>query len=196
MEKALLIILPVILALVATVLAFIFIVPEKKRARLNKFGKFLHDTVNFKYLIVEKILQASYIFATAFVILAGFFMLFYVQEGYSGYYISTPDVWYGGYGLLLMIVGPIVIRIVYEFTMMAILLIKNVIQINSQLKADDGEDKDIFSVPAEHKEMVVQAVSSVSDASASAPQALFCTGCGAALSADDVFCGNCGQKMR
>ena len=69
-------IVAVIIAIVATVLAFIFIVPEKRRAQMGAFGKFLHDTCNFKYLIVEKILQALYIFATAYVILAGFFMLF------------------------------------------------------------------------------------------------------------------------
>ena len=49
-----------ILAIVATVLAYVFIVPEKRREKLNAFGKFLHDTCNFKYLIVEKILQALY----------------------------------------------------------------------------------------------------------------------------------------
>lgn len=37
----------IILAIAATVLAFIFIVPEKKREKLNAFGKFLHDTCNF-----------------------------------------------------------------------------------------------------------------------------------------------------
>ena len=51
-----------VLALVATVLAFIYVVPEKKREKLGAFGKFLHDTCNFKYLMVEKILQALYIF--------------------------------------------------------------------------------------------------------------------------------------
>ena len=52
----------IIFAIAATVLAFIFVVPEKKREKLGTFGKFVHDTVNFKYLIVEKILQALYIF--------------------------------------------------------------------------------------------------------------------------------------
>ena len=66
----------IILAIAATVLAFIFIVPEKKREKLNAFGKFLHDTCNFKYLVVEKLLQALYIFLTAYFILQGFFMLF------------------------------------------------------------------------------------------------------------------------
>lgn len=59
-----------VLALVATVLAFIYVVPEKKREKLGAFGKFLHDTCNFKYLMVEKILQALYIFTTAAVIIS------------------------------------------------------------------------------------------------------------------------------
>lgn len=39
-----------IFTIVATVLAYVFIVPEKRREKLNAFGKFLHDTCNFKYL--------------------------------------------------------------------------------------------------------------------------------------------------
>ena len=42
------VVLPFIFAIVATILAFVFIVPEKCRKGLNKFGQFLHDTVNFK----------------------------------------------------------------------------------------------------------------------------------------------------
>ena len=61
-----------LLAIAATVLAFVFIVPEKRREKLNAFGKFLHDTCNFKYLVVEKLLQALYIFSTALIILNGF----------------------------------------------------------------------------------------------------------------------------
>lgn len=73
-----------ILAIVATVLAYVFIVPEKRREKLNAFGKFLHDTCNFKYLIVEKILQALYIFFTADMIILGFFMLFAAPKDYFG----------------------------------------------------------------------------------------------------------------
>lgn len=48
-------ILALIFALGATVMAFIFLVPEKKRANMGKLGKFLHDLVNFRFLIIEKI---------------------------------------------------------------------------------------------------------------------------------------------
>lgn len=55
-------IIATILGIIATVAAFILVVPESKREKLGRFGKFLHDAVNFKFLIVEKILQALYIF--------------------------------------------------------------------------------------------------------------------------------------
>ena len=90
-------IIATILAIIATVAAFILVVPESKREKLGRFGKFLHDAVNFKFLIVEKILQALYIFVTAYVILCGFFMLFMAPETWTGRH------WLGGYGILLMV---------------------------------------------------------------------------------------------
>lgn len=133
-----------ILAVVATVLAFVFIVPESRREKLNAFGKFLHDTFNFKYLIVEKILQALYIFFTADLIILGFFMLFAAPEDFFG-----QRHWLGGYGILIMILGPILIRLMYELLMMAILLLKNVISINNKLRNQNGkEEKDsVFAAP-------------------------------------------------
>lgn len=184
-------VLAVLSAIAATVLAFIFIVPEKKRAKLNKIGKLAHDIVNFKFLIIEKILQALYIFSTAFVILTGFFMFFYVEEGYHGAYYSSPDVWYGGYGLLTIILGPIIIRLIYEGSMMLILLVKNVIQINSKLKAPEGvQEIQPFSVPFGKSEpAAAEAPAAPAD---SAPA--FCPNCGAAVAG--AFCPVCGTKVQ
>ncbi len=133
-------ILAVVLAIAATVLAFIFLVPEKRREKLNGLGKFVHDTLNFKYLIISKVMQALYIFNTAFVILAGFFMLFQTVFG----------KWLGGYGLLMMLLGPIVVRVVYELLMLALLLVQNVISINRKLRNQNGESGDggdLFAAP-------------------------------------------------
>lgn len=142
-------VIAVILAIVATVLAFIFIVPEKKRDSMGAFGKFLNDTVNFKYLIIEKILQALYIFATANTILVGFFALFLtVPTGYDYYTGTYRQTWVGWAGLLIMVLGPILVRLVYELLMMTILLVKNVISINSKLKSQtDAKHEDIFTAP-------------------------------------------------
>ena len=117
-------ILALVFGLVATVLAFIIIVPEKRTIGVNAFTNFLHNLFNFKYLLIEKILQFCYVLTTCFVIFQGFFMLFASQYGQ----------YLGGYGLLTLVFGPIFVRFVYEAFMLAIILIKNVIQINNKLK--------------------------------------------------------------
>ena len=53
-----------ILAIAATILTFIFILPEKKRPSLNKFFQVVADIFNFKALFIEKILKFLYILAT------------------------------------------------------------------------------------------------------------------------------------
>lgn len=203
-----------LLAIVATVLAFVFIVPEKRRETLNAFGRFLHDTFNFKYLIVEKILQALYIFATAYTILGGFFMLFQTTPAYSDFYgTSYGSSWLGGYGILVMIVGPIIIRLVYELLMLIIILVKNVISINSKLKNQNGTmQKDFFSAPdiSEMKADIQQRVNARREAAQQQPAApvapvqtpeapaqteaapKFCSDCGNRLG-DDGSCPNCNK---
>ena len=148
-SSAILTVLSVIFSLAVTILAFIFIVPDKKRARLNKFGKFLHDVCNFRFLVIEKILQFFYILATAYTIIGGFFTLFTFEQRFSYYsYSYSKTTWVGYWGFVMMILGPIAVRIAYEILMLAIIAIKNIIQINNKLKNqnDDSEHTDLFSV--------------------------------------------------
>lgn len=179
-----------ILAIVVTVLTFIFIVPQKRLKKLNKFGKFLHSTVNFKYLIIEKILQALYIFSTVYVVFCGFFMLFITVDGYR------EDHWLGLEGLALMILGPIVLRLAYEFSIMLILLVKNVIEINSKLKSNDYEsqpsvfaDKE-FNINGYIKNDPQVPVQPVQPVQPQNTQMHFCESCGSKLN-DDGTCPNC-----
>lgn len=178
-------IISLVLAIAATVLAFIFVVPERKREQLGAFGKFIHDTCNFKYLIIEKILQALYIFVTAYVILCGFFMLFMAPETWMG-----DRHWLGGYGILIMIVGPIVVRLVYELLMMMILLVKNVISINSKLRGQNGDNgRDIFAAP-DMKEVKESFQEKIAKQAKVAEKPKFCSRCGSPV---DVYgrCPNC-----
>ena len=182
-------VLSVLGAIAATVLALIFIVPEKKANRLGSFGKLIHDIANFKFLIIEKVLQASYIFATAAVVLMGFFMLFYIEPGYSSRYYSYPATWYGGYGILFMLLGPIAVRLAYEVIMMFILLVKNVIQINNKMANASGKDvKDIFDEKPAFVEPVAAAQQVVVNPTV-------CPTCGASIG-NEAFCAQCGTKLK
>ena len=132
-----------IAAVITTVLTMIFIVPEKHLSKIGKLGKFLHDAVNFKFLIVEKLLQVLYILSTCLCIFGGLFSLLGFQIHFEYQYFH----WFGGQGLLTLLVGPIAVRLVYELLMMALLLVKNVIQINSKLKGE-ADNSSVFSVPS------------------------------------------------
>ena len=139
------IILGSIAALAATIVAFVMIIPDKKRAALpNKFFVYLHDLFNFKSLWLEKIIKFLYVFNTLSCIGIGFFMLFSTMQTWGG------TQWLGGYGLLFIILGPIVTRIIYEFAMITILAVKNLIDINNKLNPQPGSvaDKSKKETPA------------------------------------------------
>lgn len=124
-------------AIAATVVLFIFVLPDKKRENLPKFLKTAHDLFTFKSLLIEKMLQALYVFSTAACIFVGFFLLFGFNV-YNGYYYNNTT-WFGGYGILIMLIGPIVVRLVFEVMMLFVLLVKNTIQINNKLKSQVEE---------------------------------------------------------
>jgi ribosomal protein L40E len=172
---------------VLTVLAYIHIIPEKKRDNLNKLGQFLHDVFTFKFLIIEKILRFFYVLSTIGCVCFGVCMLFGFTS-YHGYYYSHTQ-WYGMYGIAIAIVGPISLRLFYECCMMGLLLVKNVIQINNKLRYPDDynkkQAKETPAAPAAHTEPAAYAEY--------APKT-FCTECGAKLVEGAAFCTECGTK--
>lgn len=135
-----------IFALMATVAVCIFILPEKKRAGQNKFIGFLSDIFNFKDLWLEKSLRILYVLATLFCISFGFFALFSGHRGYWGDFHS-----FAGAGLLVMLLGPVVVRLAFEIMMMFVLLVKNVMQINNKLSRTEGKE-----VPKEANPPIVE----------------------------------------
>ena len=190
----------VMLALIATILAFIFIIPEKRRAHLGGFGRFMHDFLNFKFLVIEKIIQFCYVLATALTFFGGFAALFSFERSYSFDYYSgtyaTGSRWIGYYGFIIMILGPIAVRLVYELFMMAIIAVKNIIQINNKLKNQNENTtkapQQIFA-PSPAPSPAPQAKPEPQPAPAPAsekPKDRFCFKCGTPVDENGV-CPNC-----
>lgn len=127
----------ILAAIAVTVLAYIFIIPEKKRESLPKIFKIAHDIFNFRELFLEKILKALYVLSTLACVTIGLFWQFGFTVWESWYDDEINVEWAGGYGLLLIVFGPIMVRIIYEALMMFVLLVKNTIQINNKLKSQE-----------------------------------------------------------
>lgn len=178
MPQTVLVILSLILAVCGTVALYIFVLPKDKREKLPKFMQVVHDLLNFKELLLEKLLKLLYVFTTAYLLFTGFFMLFgiRVDSFYGSHYVPTF-----GQGLLIMILGPIIARLIYESIMIVILLLKNVIEINHKLKGDAAPE--VKAAP--------EAKAAPETEAEPAPNYKFCTKCGTRYDANKGGCPNC-----
>lgn len=130
-----LIIIGIVLAVAATVFICVRVLPKKYDGRLDsKFLQFLHDFFNFKTFYIEALTKFIFVLLTCLCIFVGFLLMFGKFE-YYGYFGMTFTQSTLLYGLGIMLLGPLVLRVTYEFVMMAILLVQNVIDINRKMKA-------------------------------------------------------------
>ncbi len=148
-----------VIALILTILSFIFITPRSKKERLNGFFRWLHEIFNFDALLIDKILKFLYIFSTLLAILEGFVLLF------SG----TVS---GLICLMIILLGPVAIRLVFESMMMFVILVRNVSEINRKMGG----------MPAKP--------------AAPRPEVRLCPQCGKKLNPGAAFCGNCGYSVK
>ncbi len=160
-----------ILSLILAILSVIFITPRSKKPYLSGFSLWLHQLFNFDVLLIDKILKFFYIFSTAAVILFGFAMLFYI--GYIGGEALLISL-----GLILL--GPIVIRLLYEGIMLMVILVRNVAEINNKLPEAAGTGK---SAPA------------AASPAKTTPVTPTCPVCGGRLKPGARFCGSCGTNI-
>lgn len=129
-----LMVLGLLLSIGATVAAFVFLMPrsdperdEAKRGRLPKWLRMVGDVLDFRYLFLEKFLRVTYVFATAYCLISGFLALFDFSKDFWG---NTH--WGGVGGIITMLLGPILVRVVYESAMLFFILVRNVKEINAK----------------------------------------------------------------
>ena len=100
-----------ILAVVGGILVYFLFVKAKAEPQ-NKFLKWLKDFLSFKVMWIEPILKVVYSIATIFIVLNSFSFLAL-----------------GGNGVLMwlatLVLGPVILRVLYEATMMFIMIWRN-----------------------------------------------------------------------
>ncbi|MBQ3452719.1 hypothetical protein IJG28_00750 [Candidatus Saccharibacteria bacterium] len=104
-------IVALILSIVGAILVYFLFVKSKTDPK-GKFVKWLKDFLSFKVMWIETILKITYYFATIFVML------------FSFSYLAL-----GGFGVLMffmsLILGPIVVRLIYEASIMFVMIWRN-----------------------------------------------------------------------
>lgn len=109
-----------IIAIAAGIMIYFMFVKDNKAVSENL--QKLKDLLDFKTMLIEPILKIVYIIATVFIILFSFGLI-------SLNFVSF---------LMVLILGPIAIRIVYELMMINIMIWKNTKEINNNIKAKNN----------------------------------------------------------
>ena len=108
-------IIALILAIVGGILVHFLFVKAKTEPK-GKFLKWLKDFLAFKIMWLEPILKVIYYIATIFVVL------------YSFSFLGMMNIM-GGMALLMflftLVLGPVLVRVIYETTMMFIMIWRN-----------------------------------------------------------------------
>lgn len=134
-------------------------------------------------------LKFLYLLSTLFCIFVGFFLLFGKVEYLSPSFFSSYPSYSAStflHGLILLIVGPVVLRILYEGAMLLIIAVRNLVEINRKLGAKPGSASD--PIPNEEDTKDAES-SSVSNESST----LYCSQCGTPYDKSAGVCPNCGK---
>ena len=140
----------------AMVLLYLKVLPQKLDGTFgSKLLQFLHDYFSFKKLYVESVLKFLFALLTVACVVGGVVGIVGAVFGFFGGIVDAMDYgsWYfseivlgrffagvlGSAGMIAL--GPVAVRLTYEFTMMFILLVKNVIEINNKTKGEITEVK-------------------------------------------------------
>lgn len=181
MDYDVLIIVFGVLALILTILCMIFITPRSRKPYLNGFFQWLHGVFNFDALLIDKILKFLYIFSTFAVIFLGFLGVIEGFEvlNYTGEVLLI--------GLLVLILGPFVVRLVYEMMMMFVIMVKHVAEINRKVKDENPGSPSAEPFAPEAPAPAARP--------APRPAELICPSCGAKMRPGSKFCGVCGYRV-
>lgn len=117
-------IIAAILAIIGGILVYFLFVKSKVEPK-NKFLKWLKDFLAFKVILLEPLLKIIYYAATIFVVLFSFTFLGAINTMGGIAFFSF---------LACLILGPVIIRVCYEMTMMFIMIWHNTMNIAENTK--------------------------------------------------------------
>ena len=111
-------IVALVCAIVGSILVFVLFLRKENETKYTGFVKWLYDYLQFNKLTIDIILRFTYLFLAIFITVMSFGL------------ISTSFLGF----LLTLILGNLVLRVVYEFSMLVILIHRNVRELNEKTK--------------------------------------------------------------
>lgn len=111
-------IVALVCAIVGSILVFVLFLRKENESKYTGFVKWLYNFLQFNTLTIDIILRFTYLF------LAIFISVLAIATIGSGFLSS----------LLILVIGNLILRVCYEFSMLVILIHRNVRELNEKTK--------------------------------------------------------------
>lgn len=165
------------LAVAVTALLVVLVLPKEKDGRLPAFFQLLYDLFTPKTLVIEKLLQILYVFLTCLAVLYGIVVFF------NGFFSGFGNL---VMGLLVLAIGPILLRVLYELVLLLVMQVKTVREISQKLDNMDHAPKTSHPAPASPE--------SATPAKREESPLIHCPACGTWYQAEQGDCPICGRQ--
>jgi len=115
------IIIAAVIAVIGGLVLYFTFLSKRNEERFKGFWKWTYDFLNFKKFTIEAILKITYLMLTLFITLGSFAIIPSSPLGF----------------LAALILGNLILRIIYEFSLVMLIICRNTTEINSKLNKKD-----------------------------------------------------------
>lgn len=114
-------IVSLIIAVVGGILIYFLFLSRKNDGKFTGFVAWLYDVLSFKKMFLETLLKITYLVLAIYITLSSFAM---IGSNFIGF-------------LLTLLVGNLVVRIIYEFSLILLIICRNTTEIARNTKKKD-----------------------------------------------------------
>ena len=162
-----------VIAVIGGIVLYCTFLRKGNRGQFKGFAGWLYEFLHFRKMTIEVVLKITYLILAIFITLGSFGLI--------------PTSFAAFIGML--IIGNLVLRILYELSMITIQIWRNTKDINNRLHDNKANGASVADSAAPAAQAPVQ------DAAAPAPETKICKNCGYVAEADEKFCRRCGSPL-
>lgn len=172
-----------VLAIVAGIVLHFTFLSNKNEGKFTGTLGWLYDFLAFRKLWIESILRLFYICTVCILCVSSIITLFSGFSKYVNFGASLVS------SILILVLGNLIARILYELSLLSVLMCRNIIEINRKISGIRGEQKETMHSGASF------ASDAAADNNAFQDKPMFCKNCGAKITRPEAeFCTQCGHK--
>lgn len=119
------IIVSLVLAIVGGILVYFLFLNKKNEGKFTGFVAWLYDFLSFKKMFLETLLKITYLILAIYITLSSFAL---IGSSFLGFLVS-------------LVVGNLVLRVIYEFSLILLVICRNTTDIAKNSAKNSSENK-------------------------------------------------------